>query len=154
MTPSRFLIAGFLFLLVAPLASANNAQDYTGLWWNEARDGIFELRLTENSIEGITRWGKTPKQDLKNPDPALRDRLLKDVLFLWGFSYDERRNRWRDGKVYDPDSGKTYDAKMQLDKGGSILKMRGYVGVSMFGRTARFERVQDNEMPPELQTAE
>ncbi len=150
MTPIRILFTGFLFLLVTPLASADSAQDYGGLWWNEARDGIFELRLTGDGIEGITRWGQTVRRDEKNPDPALRDRLLKDVLFLWGFQYDEKRNRWRDGKVYDPDSGKTYDAKMQLEKGGNILKMRGYVGVPMFGRTARFERVRGKDVPPEL----
>lgn len=154
MKPFRILFTGFLFLVSAPFASANDAHDYTGFWWNEARDGIFELRLTDDGIEGITRWGKILRRDEKNPDPALRDRLLKDVLFLWGFTYDKKRNRWRDGKVYDPDSGKTYDAKMQLEKDGNILKMRGYLGVPMFGRTARFDRVQGKETPPGLQTAD
>jgi len=75
------------------------------------------------------------------------------LKFLWDFKYKAKKNRWVDGKVYDPNNGKTYSAKMSLDDGGRILKMRGYVGISLLGRTAKFERVQDTDLPPEL-TAE
>lgn len=150
MKPIQILFAGLFLLCASPATAANDADAYTGLWWNEAKDGIFELRLTDGSIEGITRWGKVPTKDVHNPDPALRDRWLKDIVFLWGFEYDARKNRWKGGQVYDPDSGKTYDAKMELDKGGSVLKMRGFLGISMFGRTAKFDRVTADEIPPEL----
>jgi len=153
MKPIQTLFAGLLLLFAASAVSvaiANDAETYTGLWWNEAKDGIFELRLTGDSIEGITRWGKIPTRDIHNPDPALRDRWLKDIIFLWGFEYDARKNRWKGGQVYDPDSGKTYDAKMELEKDGSVLKMRGYLGISMFGRTAKFDRVSADEIPRDL----
>lgn len=78
-------------------AMASSISDYQGYWWNEDRSGIFELLVTQDSVEGITRWGKEPDTDRHNPDPALRSRSLKDITFLWGFSYDAKHNRWQDG---------------------------------------------------------
>lgn len=143
-----FLIALFT---VSTTASADGIADYYGLWWNEDRSGIFELQAADgNSIEGITRWGKGQDKDVNNPDPELRTRDLKGISFLYGFEYVAKKNRWKDGKVYDPGNGKTYSAKMELEDDGAVLKMRGYIGVSLLGRTARFERVSESEMPEEL----
>lgn len=148
----RHLLILTAIFMTSATAHADGAEDYYGLWWNEDRTGIFELQAsTDSSIEGITRWGEKPDVDKNNPDPALRSRELKGITFLWGFDYVPKKNRWKDGKVYDPNNGKTYSAKIELEKGGTILKMRGYVGVSLFGRTARFERVSDAEIPAELQ---
>ena len=47
--------------------------------------------------------------------------------------------RW-EGKIYDPASGNTYSSRMEPD--GERLKMRGYIGVPMLGRTQFFERVE------------
>ena len=143
-----------LLLVVAatvagPISAMAQAQsDYHGLWWNEDRTGIVELVAKDGGIAGITRWGDKPDTDRNNPNPALRDRSLKGITFLWGFTYDPNKNRWKDGKVYDPNNGKTYDAKLSLAKNGRTLKMRGYIGVSLFGRTAEFERVAPAELPP------
>ncbi|WP_262694824.1 DUF2147 domain-containing protein [Kordiimonas aquimaris] len=135
-------------------ASANDADAYNGFFWNQTKDAIFEIRLTENtgspSVEGITRWSEKPAIDTKNPDPALKERSLKGVVFLWGFKYDARKNRWKNGKVYDPNNGKTYDAKMELEENGNILKMRGYIGISLLGRTAKFERVKPDDFPAQF----
>lgn len=145
---ARQLFLLFAFFTCSISASAEGVSDYYGLWWNEDRSGIFELQAKGDSIEGITRWGKGQDKDVNNPDPELRTRDLKGISFLYGFDYDARKNRWKDGKVYDPGNGKTYSAKMELEDDGAILKMRGYVGISLLGRTARFERVQNDELPP------
>lgn len=146
---NRALVTALFFFCF--MTSAPRADDgFYRLWWNEEKDGIFELLETERGIEGITRWGKKPMVDSKNPDETLRDRDLKGITFLWGFEYDEKKNIWKDGKVYDPNSGKTYSAKLQLIDGGKRLKMRGYVGVSLFGRTAKFDPVSAADVPPSL----
>lgn len=139
-----------LFFMFLSASAAQADDDYYRLWWNEEKDGIFELVETERGIEGITRWGKKPMLDSKNPDKTLRSRNLKGITFLWGFEYDKKKNTWKDGKVYDPTSGKTYSAKLQLIDGGKRLKMRGYVGVSLFGRTAKFDPVMSADMPDDL----
>lgn len=76
-----------------------------------------------------------PRLDDNNPDPALRDRPLLDMELLSQYSYDGKR--WN-GKIYDPESGNTYSSRMHVDAQGR-LQMRGYIGLPMFGRTARFE---------------
>jgi uncharacterized protein (DUF2147 family) len=45
---------------------------------------------------------------------------------------------WEDGKIYDPKNGKTYSCKMTLE--GNELKVRGYVGFSLLGRTTVWTR--------------
>jgi len=143
----KFWIFLTISMVVSGAAAAFDNSGYEGHFWNEAKDGIFKLQLSENSIEGITVWGKDPKTDIHNPDPALKERSLAGIKFLWGFVFDAEKNRWKDGKVYDPDTGKTYNAKMSLEKEGQILKMRGYIGMALFGRTAKFERVNMSDLP-------
>jgi uncharacterized protein (DUF2147 family) len=147
---TRFFTLILLSLCLSAATIASEKSDYIGYYWNEEKDGIFKLALTNESIEGITVWGAEPKQDIHNPDPALKERSLGGILFLWGFTYDPKKNRWLDGRVYDPNSGKTYDAKIGLEKKGRILKMRGYLGMAMFGRTARFERVTLENAPADI----
>mgnify|MGYP003660224393 CR=1 FL=1 len=144
------ILALLLTALSSVSAAAQSQADYYGFWWNEDRSGIFELLEADDGIKGITRWGKKQDTDRNNPDPALRNRNLGGITFLWGYTYDPQKNRWKDGKVYDPKNGKTYDAKMELDDDGQILKMCGYIGISLLGRTARFERVSEEELPDEV----
>ncbi len=144
----RFLFIVLLALGSASAAAQSDAQaDYHGLWWNEDRTGIVELIAVGDGIEGVTRWGDKPDTDRHNPDPTLKGRSLRNIKFLWGFTYEAKKNRWSNGKVYDPKNGKTYDAKLSLAKDGKILKMRGFIGISLFGRTAKFERVSPEELP-------
>ncbi len=49
-------------------------------------------------------------------------------------------NRWTDGLVLDPRNGKEYHAQMWLEKNGSELHLRGYIGLPLFGRTAVWYR--------------
>ena len=144
-----FVFLVLLFSAAAP-AIAVDKLSYIGHYWNEEKDGIFMLSMVDDDIKGVTIWGKSPSKDIHNPDASLRERSLSGIKFLWGFTYEARKNRWVDGKVYDPNNGKTYSAKMSLEKDGQILKMRGYIGVSLFGRTAKFERVNSEDMPEGL----
>ncbi len=59
------------------------------------------------------------------------------LVNLEGFKFDD--GEWEDGTIYDPKSGKTYSATMELD-GKNLLKIRGYVGISLFGRTTEWTR--------------
>lgn len=146
-------VFGFLMalFLVNSAAYAASPADYNGYWWTEDRSAIFELIVTQHNIEGITRWAKEHKTDSHNPDPALQQRSLQDVTFLWGFTYQAKNNSWQNGQVYDPDNGKTYSANLQLNKQGDSLEMRGYIGIALFGRSAHFARVKQENLPPELQ---
>ena len=78
-----------------------------------------------------------PRIDRENPDPGLRSRPIQGLVILEGFV--RSGNKWTDGTIYDPNNGKTYRCKMKLK--GERLKVRGYIGFSLLGRTAVWTRV-------------
>jgi uncharacterized protein (DUF2147 family) len=84
------------------------------------------------------------RRDDRNEDEALRQRPVLGLELLSGYRYED--GRWQ-GKIYDPKTGNTYNSRMWVD-GEGRLKMRGYVGVPMLGRTVEYVPVSD--CPPQV----
>ncbi len=51
-------------------------------------------------------------------------------------------DEWTGGTVLDPANGKTYKCKIAVEDGGKKLKVRGYVGLSLLGRTQHWVRAE------------
>ena len=51
-------------------------------------------------------------------------------------------NEWTGGEILDPESGKLYKCKMSLADDGRKLNVRGFIGISLLGRTQTGEREQ------------
>jgi uncharacterized protein (DUF2147 family) len=64
---------------------------------------------------------------------AKKDQPLVGLEILWGFHLDGAE--WSGGQVLDPDNGKIYRAWLALEDGGNKLHVRGYIGISLLGRT-------------------
>jgi uncharacterized protein (DUF2147 family) len=79
-----------------------------------------------------------PKLDKKNPDAGRRNQQLIGLNLLSHFRFDGD-DEWEDGRIYDPESGKTYRCYLTL-KDRNTLKLRGYIGVSLLGRTEVWTR--------------
>ncbi len=79
----------------------------------------------------------TTRVDVHNPDASLRSRPIVGIDLVSGYKYDD--GKWQ-GQLYDPGSGKTYQSQMSVDGGGN-LKLRGYIGSPMFGKTQTFKPV-------------
>jgi lathosterol oxidase len=79
-----------------------------------------------------------PVVDKNNPDVAKRGMPVVGLVLLTGFKFAD--DEWDDGHIYDPESGKTYSCILTL-KDANTLKVRGYLGISMFGRTEVWTRV-------------
>ena len=79
-----------------------------------------------------------PKRDKHNPNEALRDRSLCGLQILTGFQ-PANDALWQDGEIYNPDDGLTFSSTMKLSPEGT-LKIRGYVGISLFGKTLEWVR--------------
>ena len=52
----------------------------------------------------------------------------------------KKGDNYEGGEILDPDNGKTYKCKMKLDSTGNKLEVRGYIGVSLFGRSQTWTR--------------
>jgi uncharacterized protein (DUF2147 family) len=88
----------------------------------------------------LTRSGQV-KHDRHNPDAALRARPLCGLRILSGF----RRagdGTWNSGSIYNPNDGSTFSSSMRLEPDGS-LSIRGYIGISLFGRTVEWVRPRE-----------
>jgi uncharacterized protein (DUF2147 family) len=138
------LIAAFLSTFIASAQSASR-DCILGTWFNEEKDGKIEIYQTGEKYYGKLIWGKTifdnngnSMKDTKNPDDRLKKRDLLNLVILTGFIYND--SQWEDGKIYDPKSGKTYSAVIKCN--GDILNMRGYIGISLFGRTTVWQRTK------------
>jgi uncharacterized protein (DUF2147 family) len=138
----RIALGVLLILLVG--SGALLAQSPAGVWTDKDKN-TFELSDT-GTISGkirslnppATKAG-TPLLDIHNPDPARRKTPLVGLIFLQGFQPDGSR-LWDHGTVYDPKSGKTYSCTLELE-GADRLKVHGYIGFSVLGRTEIWTRV-------------
>jgi uncharacterized protein (DUF2147 family) len=130
-------------ILFSTLAWAEKT-DVEGRWLTQEGDGWIRIQIVGDSLEGSVAGSPDPKQreerefDDRNPDPNLRTRRLEGLTIMTGFSYDGD-GRWSGGTVYDPNSGKTYKCTVkQLD--ANTLKIRGFIGISLFGRSETWTR--------------
>ena len=81
----------------------------------------------------------TPKVDKNNFDKSKISFPLLGYTMLIGFEY-VGNNKWDNGTIYDPENGNTYNCVItRIDD--NTLEVRGYIGVSLFGRTDTWKRV-------------
>lgn len=122
-----------LFLLSMTAAQAQT-DGVLGNWMNPTGSTIQIYRCGDNvcaRLIAISRDAPT-RVDSNNPNAALRRRSLCGLLVGTNFHLSSP-GRAEGGRLYDPQSGKTYSGSMTRD--GDRLKLRGYVGISLFGRT-------------------
>ena len=102
------------------------------------KDGTYSARVLW--INNDKNPDGTPRTDLKNPDPKLRNRTATEVKIFWNLKF--KKGEWVDGDLYDPFSGKTLGVKIKLDKNGKDLKVRYYVGIPAMGLTSHWTRLE------------
>lgn len=124
-------------LAVAILAPAPAAADgrVVGEWITQAQSARVAIAPCSRDpalLCGRIAWlarplgvDGAPASDRKNPNPALRTRPLLGVELIRGFRPADA-GKWRGGTIYDPDSGRTYDAQLRLT-GPDTLEVKGCV---------------------------
>jgi uncharacterized protein (DUF2147 family) len=79
-----------------------------------------------------------PKVDKNHPETVSHTRPILGLINIWGFSYTEE-NTWENGNIYDPKNVNTYSCKIRMPN-PNVLEERGYIGVSLIGRTDTWTR--------------
>ncbi len=137
----KCFIVTFLFTSFSHLVKAQSIEGY---WLNEEKEGKIEIfKHTDGKYYGKLVWLKEPnrdgkpKLDINNKDEKLRDKPVLGLIILKGFTKDG--DIYSDGKIYDPKNGKTYACKI-TPKDNNTLSIRGYIGISLIGRTTTWTR--------------
>lgn len=143
---------GFAIALIAAVfgSSAVFAQDadqLVGVWEPSHGKARVKIEKIGEKYYGKIVWLKEPndettgepKTDKNNPDPALRENKLRGYRILKDFSYSGD-GEWADGTIYDPENGNTYSCTIKMTD-DNTLDIRGYIGVSAFGRTDVWKRL-------------
>jgi uncharacterized protein (DUF2147 family) len=133
-------------VLIITVSFGADSGDVLGLWKTDGDKSRIELFKCGEKLCGKVVWLKVPtyidsndgtvgtiKVDRKNPDTALRKRPIIGIQVMSGLT-KTGDNRWGKGTCYDPESGKSYRCSMELVS-PNRLKVRGYIGISLFGRT-------------------
>lgn len=149
---NAIVLIGLMLLAIDLTHGQVKRGDVVGLWLSEEKNGKVEIFEKEDgTFAGRTRWllsprgeANPPTKDVKNPDITKRNRPVVGLEIMYGFEF--KNGQWVNGKIYDPRSGKTYQAKMKLKAGDSnTLLFRGYVGIPLLGRTTTWTRVCGQE---------
>lgn len=145
---TRILIAILLFTGIASTQWVGN--DICGIWWNKDKDAKIKIYSSYGKYFGQIHWllnpidtvTNKPKLDKNNPDETQRSRPVMGLLILKNLEWDNDDQEWDDGEVYDPKTGNTYSLTCKL-KDKNTMELRGYIGISLLGRTDIWTRTTD-----------
>ncbi len=142
------------FCLVVASAYGAGPDAVIGKWLNGKQTAHVEIYKAEGKYFGKIVWLKEPyypaddkkgmggsqKVDRENPNPARRNQPVLGLVILRDFVF-VKDSLWEDGMIYDPENGKDYKCKMTLES-PDILNVRGFIGISLLGRTDTWTRVK------------
>jgi uncharacterized protein (DUF2147 family) len=145
----KYLLNLLLMLSLAFGAQAqNNPDDVVGVWKNGEGTGIVQIYKTKSGhYAGKIIWLKepidpdtgNPKLDKRNPDESKRSTPTLGLVNLKGFKYNAEDKVWENGTIYDPKNGQEYSCKISMEN-NSTINVRGYIGISLIGRTDTWTR--------------
>lgn len=125
-----------------------NAQGVVGKWKTiddntGAVKSIVEIYQNNGKVYGkvlqVLEKGKEDKKCDKCEGDK-KDKPVKGMVVIDGLSKNGKN--WEDGTILDPQNGKVYKCYITLENENK-LKVRGYIGVALLGRTQYWTRVKE-----------
>jgi uncharacterized protein (DUF2147 family) len=123
-----------------------NPDAIVGVWKTGEGNAMVKIYKNGEKYQGKVVWLKEPidpetgkpKLDKNQTDETAKKRPVLGLINIWGF-VPKANNIWDEGNIYDPKNGNTYSSTMKLIN-ANTLEVRGYIGVSLIGRTDTWTR--------------
>lgn len=103
---------------------------------------VVEIYESNGKIYGkvVEIFDKTKEGKLCDKcEGSKKNKPVMGMVILEGLS--KKGSSWEGGTILDPNSGKIYKCNISLENKDK-LKLRGYVGISLLGRTQFWERIK------------
>ena len=140
------IVSAALLLTSAPAWCADATLSPVGLWKTiddktgqprglvrvYEQDGRYFGRIERGLVPGEEGRKCTACTDERKDHPIVGLVLMRNVKLDNG--------EYAGGDILDPNTGSVYRCSFKLEEGGTTLVVRGYVGVSLFGRTQKWLR--------------
>ena len=146
MNAMKSLLVAALLTVASNLAVA--AGSPVGSWRSiddKSKQERSIIRITEENgeLKGVVEKifdqpGDDPARLCKECKGERKDKQIIGMTIVWGLKKDG--NAWTGGEILDPKDGKTYRCKMTLSEDGQSLNVRGFIGISLLGRTQTWLR--------------
>jgi uncharacterized protein (DUF2147 family) len=135
-----WLASGAGFAVDAPSALGN--------WLADEGKSHVEIYACGAKLCGRVTWIRDPvgpdgqpRTDVENPEASKRSQPIVGLEVLKDFVPDDGHpGQWEDGTIYDPEEGSTYKCTMALQD-PNTLRVHGYVGIALFGKTQIWTRL-------------
>lgn len=145
--PAFFALLFLALITITGFKAANPAQLLVGVWESEEKNLQIEMFEENGEYVGRMIYFKCSTdevmrtcKDTENPDKNLTNRNLLGLKLVTNLHY-QGNNTWDDGKIYDPNSGNTFEARIQLTSQNAAI-VRGYWKFRWLGRSMVFHRIQ------------
>jgi uncharacterized protein (DUF2147 family) len=144
-------IAALLLTALAFAGAALAAPQAAGTWHTISDvdgkpRGIVKIeQAADGSLRGSAAGslvtGEDPNQLCAKCPGAKKNKPVLGMEILWGLKpVAGKPGQWAGGQVLDPDSGNIYSARLTVTPDGQTLTLRGFLGVSLLGRSQTWKR--------------
>ena len=125
---------------LSPIGRWKTIDDATG-----EEKSIVEIRIEDGVLTGridslFIKEGEDPNPICDKCKGENKDKPVLGMTIIWNMR--EGDEYWQGGKILDPENGKIYGCKLKVIDSGKRLEMRGFLGVSLLGRTQYWLRVE------------
>ncbi|MBJ8425090.1 DUF2147 domain-containing protein [Acinetobacter bereziniae] len=145
---------GFFCCMLFSIVSWTHAADITGTWCTvDDKTGYVRAYIQIEKQKDDTYAGKiikdfpapgeVPLTQCHNCPAPFTNKPIIGLTILQKMKVDPKDpNNYIGGEVLDPRGGKIYHGKARLNASGNRLTLRGYIGISMIGRSQTWIRME------------
>ena len=141
----RLCVSSVLVVVIGVVPAVAQDSGVLGYWHSPGGSVLHIARCGGDVCANVVAISKTAPAvvDGNNPDKSMRTRPICNLQIGSGFKLVDV-NHAEDGKLYDPENGKTYKGSMSAE--GNALNLRGYIGFKAFGRSETWTRTDASQV--------